>query len=121
MKRFVFALVLSAALGLSGMIPSVAEAQVVGRYSIEGQNPDGSRYAGMASVEKTGQTYRVIWIIDGARFVGTGIGSDDAIAITYRAGNETGVALLGREATGYGMVWAYAGGTGLGIERWNPR
>jgi hypothetical protein len=98
-----------------------AQAQIVGRFAVEGQNPNGTRYGGTASVERTGQTYRVSWVIDGARFIGTGIGSDQAIAITYRSGNQTGVALLGQDASGYGLVWTYAGGTGLGTERWTRR
>jgi len=103
------------------LMTCAASAQVVGRFNVEGRNPDGSTYGGAASVEKTGDTYRVVWTIDGTRFVGTAIGSDEALAITYRAGNETGIALMGREGAGYGVVWAYAGGTRIGLERWTRR
>jgi hypothetical protein len=121
MKHITFAMLLGMVAAFSCLAPLPAEAQVVGRFSVEGQNPNGSRYAGSASVERTGETYRVVWTIDGTRFVGTGIGNDQAIAITYRAGNETGVALLGEGSNGYGLVWTYAGGRDLGTERWTRR
>jgi hypothetical protein len=121
MKSIVHAAIAGMLFLAMALLPSTAEAQAAGRYAVEGQNPDGSRYAGTATIEKTGQTFRVTWVIEGARFVGTGIGNDEAIAITYRAGNETGIALLGQETFGYGLVWAYAGGTTLGLERWTRR
>jgi hypothetical protein len=98
-----------------------ASAQVTGRYTVDGQNPNGSQYQGTASVERTGDTYRVTWTVGDARFIGTGIGSDDALAITYRSGNNTGVALLFREGGETRVVWTYAGGTTVGAERWRRR
>jgi hypothetical protein len=98
-----------------------ASAQVIGRYNVEGQNPDGSNYAGTAAVEKQGEAYRVTWNISGARFIGTAIGGDDALAITYRSGNNTGVALLIKDERNYVLVWTYAGGTTLGGEKWSRR
>jgi hypothetical protein len=108
-------LVSAAALALS---ITTAAAQMTGQYKIEGKNPDGSSYSGTARVEKTGDTWRVTWNIDGTRFVGTGIGSNEAIAIGYRNGSDTGVALLGKEGDEYGLVWTYIGGRQLGVERW---
>jgi hypothetical protein len=95
-----------------------AMAQLTGQYAVEGQNPDGSKYRGSATVEKTGDTYRVTWNIGGTRFVGTGIGNPEAIAIGYRSGNNTGIALLGKEGENYGVAWTYVGGRSLGSERW---
>jgi hypothetical protein len=51
----------------------------------------------------------VVWTIDGTRFVGTGIGSGEGIAISCRSGSNTGIALLGKEPWGYGLVWTYPG------------
>jgi hypothetical protein len=120
MKRLVVVAMLAVALCLTSLT-SAAIAQVLGRYNVEGQNPSGSTYAGTATIEKTGDTYRVVWTIDGTRFVGTGIGSDEGIAISYRSGSNTGIALLGKEPWGYGLVWTYMGGTDLGTERWTRR
>lgn len=120
MKRLAVAAMLAVAFSLTSLT-SAAIAQVIGRYNVEGQNPSGSPYAGTATIEKTGDTYRVVWTIDGTRFVGTGIGSDEGIAISYRSGSNTGIALLGKEPWGYGLVWTYMGGTDLGTERWTRR
>lgn len=95
-----------------------AAAQMTGQYRVEGRNPDGSTYGGTASVEKTGDTYRVTWNIGGQRFTGTGIGSPEAIAIGYRSGSDTGIALLGKEGGDYIVVWAYLNGRQLGGEKW---
>jgi hypothetical protein len=100
------------------LVASSAMAQLTGQYRVDGSNPDGSTYRGTAQVEKTGDTYRVTWNIGGTRFTGTGIGSPEAIAIGYRSGSETGVALLGKEGENYGVVWAYVGGRQLGVEKW---
>lgn len=109
-----------AAIALAMMATS-ALAQVAGRYNIDGRNPDGSGYSGTAEVQPTGDTFRVTWTIGGQRYVGTGIGTDDALAITYRSGNNTGVALLFREGSQYKVVWTFAGGTSLGSEDWSRR
>jgi hypothetical protein len=97
---------------------TAASAQFTGQYRVEGENPDGSTYRGTAQVEKTGDSWRVTWNIGGDRFVGTGIGSDEAIAIGYRSGSNTGIALLGKEGDRYFVVWTYLGGRKLGTEKW---
>ena len=100
----------------------VAIADPVGRYSVRGTNPNGSAYSGSVQVTKTGDTYRVVWDIGGQTYSGTGIGNDDFIAVSYRAGNQTGIALYGRKSSGvWEGVWAYAGGREVGTDRWSPR
>src|SRR5664280_1264646 len=46
---------------------SAFAADPVGSYSVQGSNP-GNRgnYSGTVTVEKTGETYRVIWVVAGA-------------------------------------------------------
>jgi hypothetical protein len=100
MKRLAFAAAPAVAFSLTSLT-SAAVAQVIGRCNVEGQNPSGSTCAGTATIEKTGDTYRVVWSIDGTRFVGTGIGSDEGIAISYRSGSTTGIALPGKEPWGW--------------------
>lgn len=95
-----------------------AFAQMTGQYKVEGKNPDGSTYSGTASVEKTGDTYKVTWNLGGDRFIGTGIGSPEAIAIGYKSGSDVGVALLGKEGDDYFVVWTYLNGRKLGGEKW---
>jgi hypothetical protein len=97
---------------------SGAMAQMTGQYKVAGENPDGSGYRGSAAIEKTGDTYKVTWNIGGDRFVGTGIGSPEAIAVGYRSGSQTGIALIGKEGDNYQVVWTYLNGRKLGTEKW---
>lgn len=90
-----------------------------GDYNVEGVNPGGgSAYKGTVSVAKTGETFRVVWVIEGQRYIGTGIGDKNFIAVSYRSGNETGLALYGEEGGNWVGVWAYQGGKQIGAERW---
>ena len=61
-------------------------------------------------MEKTGQTYRVIWIVGGTRYVGTGIGDKDFLAVSYMVGSDTGLALYGADGGNWAGVWTYADG-----------
>ncbi len=94
-------------------------ADPTGEYSVAGSNPgSGSRYGGTVTVEKTGQTYRVVWVVGGQRYVGTGIGDKDFLAVSYRSGNETGLALYGAKGDNWSGVWTYANGRQIGTEVW---
>jgi hypothetical protein len=105
------------------LLGTAALADPVGRYWIQGTNPgDGRTYSGEVAVTKTGDTYRVVWIIAGQTYTGTGIGSDNFLAVSYRSGNETGLALYGRRSDGsWHGIWTYAGGRQVGTDRWTPR
>lgn len=106
------------ALGIAGL-PSVVRADPAGTYAVEGTNPgSGGRYKGTVSVEQTGETYRVIWIINNRQYIGTGIGDQKFIAVSYKVGDKTGLALYGADGGGYTGVWTYAEGTKMGAERW---
>jgi hypothetical protein len=97
-------------------------ADPVGTYRVEGTNPgSGSKYAGTVTVERTGETFRVIWVVAGARYVGTGIGNKDFIAVSYRSGGETGLALYGEDGGNWTGVWTVANGRDLGAEVWKRR
>jgi hypothetical protein len=90
-----------------------------GEYDVEGSNPGGNgTYSGTVTVEKTGDTYRVVWDIGGTKYVGTGIGNKDFIAVSYRSGNNTGLALYGEDGGNWVGIWTYAGGKTVGAERW---
>jgi len=94
-------------------------ADPVGSYNVEGSNPGGSgNYRGTVTVEKTGDTYRVVWVVGSTRYVGTGIGNKDFIAVSYRSGNDTGLALYGSDGGNWKGIWTYAGGREVGPEIW---
>lgn len=95
-------------------------ADPVGRYRVEGKNPGStSGYSGTAQVEKTGDTYRVVWVVAGTRYVGTGIGDSEFIAFSYRSGRDTGLALYKADGDNWEGVWAYAGSRTIGTETWH--
>lgn len=97
-------------------------ADPVGTYRVEGNNPgSGSGYSGTVTVERNGETYRVIWVIGNQRFVGTGIGNRDFISVSYRSGNQTGLALYGEDGGNWVGVWAFSDGRQLGREVWKRR
>ena len=109
---------LAGALGIAG-ISTVACADPAGTYVVEGTNPGSAgRYKGTVSVEQTGETYRVIWIINNRQYIGTGIGDQKFIAVSYKVGDKTGLALYGADGDGYTGVWTFAEGTKMGAERW---
>jgi len=113
--RFLFA---AAALVLSTLVALAADP--VGRYRVEGTNPGGgSHYEGTARVEKTGDTYRVVWMVGHTRYVGTGIGNNEFIAFSYRSGRDTGLALYSADGDNWKGVWAYAGARTMGTEIWH--
>lgn len=94
-------------------------ADPTGSYRVQGTNPgNGSAYGGTVTVEKTGDTYRVVWVVGSTRYVGTGIGNKDFIAVSYRAGNDSGLALYGSDGGNWQGVWTYSGGKQIGTERW---
>ncbi|MEX0753073.1 MAG: hypothetical protein WD073_09140 [Xanthobacteraceae bacterium] len=109
--------VAAAALALG--VTAAFAADPVGRYRVEGANPGGgSGYTGTVQIEKTGETYRVIWVVGGTRYVGTGIGDKNFIAVSYKSGNDTGLALYGEDGGNWAGVWTYAGGRDIGTEVW---
>jgi hypothetical protein len=94
-------------------------ADPAGTYRVEGANPGGQgAYRGTVTVERTGETYRVVWNVGGERYVGTAIGNKDFIAVSYRSGNETGLALYGEDGGNWTGVWTVANGRTLGAESW---
>jgi hypothetical protein len=93
--------------------------ELTGHYSVQGTNPGStSRYGGTVSVEKTGQTYRVIWIVAGQRYIGTGIGNGEFVAVSYVSGRETGLALYAPNGDNWSGVWTFANGRQMGTEVW---
>ena len=61
------------------------------------------------------------WNIGGDRYVGTGIGNHEGLAIAYRSGSQTGIAMYGSRGDGWEGVWTYTGGREIGGEVWTRR
>jgi hypothetical protein len=101
---------------------TAALADPSGKYNVAGTNPGGgSNYSGTVTVQKTGDTFKVTWDIDGTEYNGTAIGDDKFLAVSYTSGGESGLALFGANGTGWKGVWTYAGGTKIGAEAWTKK
>lgn len=90
-------LALPSALALFVSMPASAAEGIEGRYEIEGRVGPDKSYKGQVLVERTGATYKVTWKTTGGNYIGTGILSGDAFAVTYvhesKAATSAGLAL----------------------------
>ncbi|MFL1876242.1 hypothetical protein ACIKT0_13820 [Hansschlegelia beijingensis] len=106
------------------MASSAFAADFAARYDVKGGSPGGEgSYEGVVTVKQTGDaTYQVVWTIGPDKFVGTGIGGPEGLAVGYKSGSNTGIAIYsvekGGKVEGY---WTYAGGKQVGTETWTPR
>jgi hypothetical protein len=114
--------IITAAAAAAVLLITPVLADPVGVYDVAGTNPGGgSSYQGQVAIERTGETYRVTWDIAGTRYSGTALGDDKFLAVSYRSGNDTGLALYGAAGQDWQGVWTYAGGRQVGGERWTRR
>lgn len=75
-------LTITLALGASG--PALAQSLgVSGRYQVDGRNPDGSAYSGVARVLQLGDEVRITWEIAGRQFEGRGVVEGDRITVDW--------------------------------------
>ena len=102
---------------------TAAWASPEGEYSVEGTSPGGSgKYTGQVTVAKTGDTFRVTWLVGGTTFMGTGIGNKDSIAVSYMSDDgKTGLAFYGSDGGDWSGVWTYSGGNQMGAEVWTRK
>src|SRR5262249_5142422 len=87
---------------------STTLADPVGTYEVTGTNPGiGSKYSGMVVVQRTGDTFQVTCAYpSGERVIGIGIGKSDYFAVSYRAGNNIGLAVYTESGDGWVGIWA---------------
>lgn len=117
---------------------SAAFAGPDGTFDVVGTNPDNSgEYRGVVTVTRTGETYHVVWDVQGTRFVGTGLGAiirdnqiivgpaqkgDVGISVAYVSEDSFGIALYFRQNDGsWQGVWTYGGSERVATENWYPR
>ncbi len=105
---------------MSGALAHTAFAgNPVGHYTVEGRNFDGeSTYSGTVDVTQTDATYHIVWVIGSKTTVGTAIGNKEFLAITYKSGKDSGIALYSAAKSDWDGIWTYAGGTTLSTEHW---
>jgi hypothetical protein len=133
MRSFIFPVAAILFIGVQSAV-----AQPVGVYDVSGVNPgDGSTYKGAVAIKTNGATYSVLWRIDGEEFEGTAIGAanvngsiifgeaaqnDTALAVSYGAGDNFGLALFVQQENGqWTGIWTYGGSDTIGSETWTPQ
>lgn len=99
-------------------------ADFAGSYDVQGTGPGGGgAYEGVVTIRKSGDgVYQVTWVIGKDTFVGTGIGGPGGLAVAYKSGSSTGIAIYRTGADGkVDGLWTYAGGKQIGEETWSPK
>ena len=79
--RRVFLCTALAAVG--GAAVSAQGLGVTGQYRVDGRNPDGSPYSGVARVIQIGDRINITWEIAGRRFEGQGVVQGDEITVDW--------------------------------------
>lgn len=109
-----------------------------GVYDVRGVEVDGTEYEGIATVVRTGETYRVSWTIDGYTYHGAGIGAsplangsimgpagdeDNVLTVGYVGGyNESGTAFYMEDENGiWRGIWTELGSHHVATEDWHPK
>jgi hypothetical protein len=103
---------------------TAAFADPVGQYNVQGTNPGNNSavYSGTVGVQRTGDTYQIVWMVGGTRFTGTGIGNANFLAVAYKSKGFSGLALYaGQQDGSWQGIWTTDGGTVIGTEKWLPR
>ena len=102
----------------AGVLPGGARAEGPGRYAVQGTNPDGSRYAGTASLVQAGRgVWTLNWNVAGTAYSGFGIGDGNVLAFSYTSGGSSGVVMYTARPDGsYAGVWAPRGARATGTE-----
>ncbi|MEO1397315.1 MAG: hypothetical protein AAFU56_00420 [Pseudomonadota bacterium] len=117
--------------------PLPALAGPEGSYTVSGTDPgSGGTYTGTVTVERTGETYAVLWEVNGTDYLGTGLGAanvkgtptmgpasdqDTAIAISYVTDGSFGLTFYVEQENGqWKGIWTYGGSKNIGTEIWTP-
>ena len=116
-------------------LPLTAAAGPEGTYLAQGTGPGGQgAYSGTVTVQRTGQTYQVLWNVGGQEYIGTGLGAsnvngsftmgpaspdDIAIAISYVTNGSFGLTFYVEQPNGqWSGIWTYGGAQQIGTETW---
>jgi len=92
-----------------------------GLYEVEGQNPDGTSYNGVFSLENApGASWYATWQVGDVRLVGLGLIQAGVLAVSFIIEGRPGVAAYEVEADGR-LRGAWSTGGGMGTEVLTPR
>jgi hypothetical protein len=114
------------ALAMLALLASVSLAfagDPVGSYAVAGANPGtpDNQYSGTVTVQKTVDTYLVIWNIGSQTFTGTGIAKENDFSVTYRSGGLTGLAVYSATGDNWDGTWTFTDSHRTGTESWTRK
>ena len=110
------------AVALLFSVTTAFAADPVGKYTIEGNDPGGGgTYTGTVTVERTGNTFKVTWQVGSDTYVGTGLGDREFLAVSYKLGEDTGLALYSEDGGNWVGVWTPLGASDVGTETWKRK
>lgn len=104
-------------------MPLVAAAEIAGRYSCRGTNPNGSPYSGTTVITENGGGYLLRWTIGGKTHSGTGILTGGQLSASWGVrGGAFGVVVYVVKDDGRLVgKWINPSGGNLGTETLRPR
>lgn len=94
-----------------------------GDWVCTGSSPGDTRlYKGYVNVEKSGETYTVMWRFGTTTYLGTGIDLGDHFAVAFiKTGQQGGgLAIFRKHGSNWEGLWTPLGGKMLGKETWQP-
>ena len=118
------------------LAPGLALADPTGTYKVVGHADDGrGTYQGTVEVSRVGPTYKVVWMIDGKKSIGTGLGmhfenpnlvftgsasdKDIGLAVGYINKDSFGIGSYSQKADGtWSGVWTSGGSQKIVWETW---
>ena len=115
--------------------PTAALADPTGTFNVAGHAADGSTYKGTVEVSRTGPTYKVVWVIDGKKSIGTGLGThrvgdnsyvtgpatdkDIGLAVGYINKDSFGICTYYQKPDGsWAGIWTYGNSQQIVEETW---
>lgn len=96
---------------------------IEGDYEIVGSGAEGQNaYNAEARVQRTGETFSIVWKVGEVGYIGTGIVSDETLSVVFQPlvpNARAGVASYQIEDdTVVGGTWTILGTKAIGIETW---
>ncbi len=106
---------------LIGSVPPAAAQIREGAYAVEGQNPDGTTYAGALVLRAApGASWLAVWDVGGNRVAGLGLIQGGVLAVSFTVGGRPGIAAYEVQEDGT-LRGSWTTGGGLGTETLTPR
>ena len=93
------------------------------KYDVAGTNPDGSKYAGTATIEVISDTsFTIHWDTGSPVLEGSGLRTSDLVAATFMLENDPGLIIYKVDDSGVlNGLWSIRGRDGTGTERLTPQ